>query len=103
MVKHAQTNQTKSDDDIITDAVETLCQLAQKNGVTVDEKTAKEAEQIIRAKWWGDRPYIRIKADTDKRNTAIRAEYARGERVAYLARKYQITRQSIYLIIKDEG
>lgn len=95
-------NKTKIEQDIITDTIATVAELSAKNGGIVDEVVITQADKIIRAKWWGDRPYIRIKADTNQRNEAIRRDHARGERIAYLERKWGLTRQTIYNILKGE-
>lgn len=44
--------------DIITDALKTVKAIVDKNNGVVDENSLAEADKIIRAKWWGDRPYI---------------------------------------------
>ncbi len=91
------------EEDIINDAVNTVAALAEKNGVAISEALRTEAEQIIRAKWWGDRPYIQMKRDFTARDNAIRAEHRRGERIPYLMRKYRLSRPRIYEIINAEA
>ena len=90
------------EEDIINDAVNTVAALAEKNGVAISEALRTEAEQIIRAKWRGDRPYIQMKRDFTVRNNAIRVEYAKGERVPFLMRKYRLSKSAIHLILREK-
>lgn len=63
-----------------------------------------EIERSIRADYGGERVYIpkdgdAARSETSMRNRAIRADWARGERIEYLVRRYQISRRRIYSII----
>lgn len=58
----------------------------------------------IRSDWGGERPYIAVKVEADRRmserNRKIIREFKDGESVPLLARRYGITRQRIWKIIK---
>lgn len=65
-------------------------------GLVIDE---------VRADWAGERPYIAksteaARASMGARNRSIIREFKAGERVPYLARKYGISRQRVWDIIK---
>lgn len=59
----------------------------------------------VRKDWNGERPYISVKIDVDKkmseRNCRMMLEFKNGESVPLLARRYQITRQRVWKIIKE--
>lgn len=59
----------------------------------------------VRQDWGGERPYIAksgedVRRQMSARNRAIIREFKNGERVPYLARKYGVSRQRIWTIIK---
>jgi len=58
----------------------------------------------IRQDWAGERPYIGVKYEVDKviseRNRAIIRAFKDGERVPLLARRYNLSRQRVWKIIK---
>ena len=89
--------------DIITDTLKTISALCDKNEGKLDESVIEKADQAIRAKWWGDRPYIarRPGEGSSERNQAIMRDYQRGERICYLANKYQISRKQVTRIIQS--
>ena len=84
---------------IENDIVADIVGRAVRAGLAPEHANAIERE--ARAHWGGDRPYIahRSGADQSARNNAIRREHARGERVEYLERKYQLSRRRIYAIL----
>lgn len=55
----------------------------------------------VRERWGGDRPFIakRSGEGRSERNRAIRADFQRGERVAFLMRRYHLSRMQIYRIL----
>ena len=88
--------------DIITDALKTVKAIVDKNNGVVDENSLAEADKIIRAKWWGDRPYIAKNAGegSSERNNAIYRDYTiKGERICLLASRYGISRRQVERII----
>ena len=62
---------TVKEEDIVTDVLNTVRSLAEKKGQQLSEEVMGQAEQLIRAKWWGDRPYIKAKSDTAGRDQKI--------------------------------
>lgn len=58
----------------------------------------------IRTDWGGERPYIAVKVEADRRmserNRKIIREFKGGESVPLLSRRYGISRQRIWKIIK---
>jgi Mor family transcriptional regulator len=64
----------------------------------------RQAEAQIRERWGGDRPYIGRRPGQGRsgRNDAIRREHQAGERVPYLARRYQLTERRILQIISEQ-
>lgn len=57
----------------------------------------------VRNDWRGERPYIGAQYESDRRmsarNMQIIRDYKAGERIAFLARKYGISRQRVWKII----
>lgn len=76
------------------------CVLAMAPGLS--EAIAKAADAQVRQVFGGDRVYIPTRAGegTSQRNAAIRRDYARGERVELLVRRYGLSRQRIYAILQ---
>lgn len=60
-----------------------------------------DLKAAVRDRWGGDRPFIARRAGEGRsgRNQAIRADFQRGERVAFLARRYHLHRAQIYRIL----
>lgn len=89
--------------DIITDTLKTVAELCEKNKGVFSESVSEQTEQTIRAKWWGDRPYIARRAGegSSERNQAIMRDYQRGERICYLANKYKISTKQVTRIVKS--
>lgn len=65
----------------------------------------RQAEAQIRERWGGDRPYISRRAGygSSSRNQAIVRDHRNGERVPYLARRYQLTPRRILQILSEAG
>ncbi len=69
------------------------------------DRTPEEIECELRKDYGGERVYIpkdgdREHAEISERNTAIRADWLRGERMELIVRRYRVTRQRIYQIVK---
>lgn len=103
MVKKQQQNEEIDiiEQDIIIDALNVVKNILEKNKGQWTDVEMKQADTIIRAKWNGDRPYIAKNAGegSSERNDAVWREYQRGERVGYLAIKYNMSRRHIERII----
>lgn len=90
-------------DDIITDI---LARVAEALPVKNDaRKFLDQIEADIRRDWGGDRPYISKSGEASeqemtRRNAQIMRDYNSGERPAYLARKYGISRQRVHEILR---
>lgn len=58
----------------------------------------------VRRDWAGERPYIGVRYEADKRmserNRAIIRDYKNGEQVQFLARRYGISIRRIWQIIR---
>lgn len=89
--------------DIIVDALNIVKKIVDKNQGQFTDEHVKQADQIIRAKWNGDRPYIAKLAGegSSERNNAIWREYQRGERVCYLAIKHKLSPRHVERIIQN--
>lgn len=89
--------------DIITDALNIVKSIVEKNNGQLNDEQMKQADTLIRAKWWGDRPYIARQAGEGRseRNDAIFRDYQRGEHICYLSIKYKITKKQIRRIIES--
>lgn len=66
---------------------------------------AHDVERGVRRDWGGERPYIAKEGESGKRERSardeqIRADFRRGEREPYLARKFQISIRRIRQILK---
>lgn len=95
----APTAHPGSEHDIIEDMLSLVVSMAP--GFTAE--LAKRADKQIRDKWAGDRPYIakRSGEGSSQRNSQIKADYLKGERIALLERRYKISRARIWQIIKS--
>jgi hypothetical protein len=85
--------------DIIGDVLRIVLGLAPELSAAV----ARQADAQARATWGGDRPYVATHAadSFSSRNRAIVRDYLAGERIAYLERKYGLSRAHIHRIIKS--
>jgi Mor family transcriptional regulator len=70
----------------------------------LEPEKLRQAEAQFRERWGGDRPYIGRRSGQGRsgRNDAIRREHQAGERVPYLARRYQLTERRILQIISEQ-
>lgn len=71
----------------------------------IDEHVARELEETLRMDFGGERVYVPRDGDKDRdeismRNAAIRRDWQNGERVELLMRRYGLSRQRIYQIVK---
>lgn len=75
------------------------CVLALAPGLS--EAVARLAEAQVRGTFGGDRVYVarRQGEGTSERNAAIRRDFARGERVELLVRRYGVSRTHVYRIL----
>ncbi len=66
---------------------------------------AAEWQASVTRDWGGERPYIGKQAaaavEMSRRDAAICRDWQAGERMGALSRKYQISRQRIYLIVSQ--
>lgn len=81
------------------DFVAYLYRVMVRVGVKV-EMAGQVAEQVT-SEWGGDRAYIakRVGAGRSERNDAIRRDHRRGESIALICRRYQLSRQHVYRIL----
>lgn len=71
-------------------------------------ETAARIAEEVRRDWGGERAYIAKIGDTavleiTRRDIAIRRDYRNGERICFLARRWQLSRRRIYQIIFGES
>lgn len=88
-------------DDFVDDVLALLASLVP--GITAEQCAAAGA--AVRQRWGGDRPYIARRAGEGRsgRNEAIRRDFKRGESVALLSRRHQISRMSVYRVLGLES
>lgn len=86
-------------DDIVQDMLALVLSLAP--GFT--QALADQVEAEVRQRWGGDRPYIarRRGEGNSARNSRIKADYLRGERIGYLSRHYDLSERRILQILKE--
>lgn len=89
--------------DIINDYTSRIAEALAAGNFT-EERAAQIAEEV-RRDWGGERAYIAKAGESAMReltlrDIAIRRDYRNGERICFLARRYGISRQHIYRIIK---
>ena len=84
--------------DIIGDVLRIVISMAPE----FSHALARQVDAQARAAWGGDKPYIAThSADSySSRNQAIIRDYLAGERIAYLERKYGLSRARVWQIIK---
>lgn len=85
-------------DDIVADVLRRVMQMAPQ----LSAEIALSVDRQVRETWGGDRVYVprRAGAGSSERNAAIRRDFARGERTGLLARRYGISRQRVWEIVK---
>lgn len=87
--------------DIISDILDRVA-----DAIGLPDEVRDMIEGGIRQDWRGERPYIAANPDgrmpqaQSARNRAIIRDWRNGERVPLLARKYGISRQRVWQIIK---
>lgn len=92
--------------DIISDYSTRIAE-AMAAGSFTPETAARIAEEV-RRDWGGERAYIAKVGESavlqiTRRDIAIRREYRNGERICFLARRWQLSRRRIYQIIFGES
>jgi Mor family transcriptional regulator len=85
--------------DIIGDVLRIVISMAPE----FSHALARQIDAQARAAWGGDKIYIdKHSADSySSRNAAIVRDYLAGERIAYLERKYGLSRAHIHRILKS--
>lgn len=88
-----------SDNDIIDDILARVISMAPGFSTALARQISAEA----REQWGGDRPYIARKPGqgTSARNEAIKRDYALGERMPLLERRYKLKRSRLWEIINS--
>lgn len=81
-------------------------------GMTGPLGISAETAQMIAAEivtgisrdWRGDRPYIgpaiEARQQQERRNSALLRDWLAGERIPFLARRYQLSTKRVYAILK---
>lgn len=70
--------------------------------VKIHEEKFEALEREMRIEWGGLRPYVpreRGRGEISRRNARIRAEHARGEHVALLARRWGLKIDTVQRIV----
>ena len=86
-------------DDVVQFAFECVMALAPGFSRAVIEA----AERHVRETYGNQEVWIRLRRDLQRRNAQIVREYLAGERVQYLARKYELTERHVLRIVKAKG
>lgn len=63
------------------------------------QRQLDQVAQQMRHLWGGDRPPYIARVDLRRRDDDIRRQHHQGERIPYLARKYQLTERQISRIV----
>lgn len=95
---------TAGDDDVVRDIIARV--LARWHDAPAN--VANEVEQEVRRDWGGDRPYIAKSGQVGEqlrsaRDKQICSEHRRGEREAFLSRRWNISIRRIRQIIRSGG
>lgn len=87
-------------DDFVCDVLSLVLELAP--GITGAQ--AAQVDAALRERWGGDRPYIAKRQGEGRsdRNAAIRRDYQRGESIALLCRRYQVSRVTVWRVLGVE-
>jgi Mor family transcriptional regulator len=87
-------------DDFVCDVLALVLELAP--GITGEQ--AAQVDAALRERWGGDRPYIAKRQGEGRsdRNAAIRRDYQRGESIALLCRRYQVSRVTVWRVLGVE-
>ncbi|MBV5331029.1 hypothetical protein JZU69_01105 [bacterium] len=85
--------------DIISDILSRVISMAPNFSLALAEQIDRETRQM----WGGDRPYISTRkgAGSSSRNDRIKSDYQKGERVALLMRRYDLSASRIREILKE--
>ena len=85
--------------DIISDILSRVISMAPNFSLALAEQIDRETRKM----WGGDRPYISTRkgAGSSSRNDRIKSDYQKGERVALLMRRYDLSASRIREILKD--
>jgi Mor family transcriptional regulator len=88
-------------DDFVSDVMALVQQMAP--GITPEQATAVDA--ALRDRWGGDRPYIAKRHGDGRsdRNAAMRRDHQRGESIALLCRRYQVSRVTVWRVLGLEA
>lgn len=94
-------HQPAVDDDFVCDVLALVQQIA--GNVTPDQ--VAQVDAALRERWGGDRPYIAKRQGEGRsdRNAAIRRDFQRGESVALLVRRYNLSRVTIWRVLGMDG
>ena len=94
--------------EFVSDAAELLIIAMREAGIgpEVCGKVAQQWQDSVVRNWAGDRVYIgsnpaQVQRARTRRDAAIVRDWMAGERLAALSRKYGITRQRAYQIVRD--
>ena len=90
------------ENDVVSDILRLVISMAPAFGIAIEAQAAL-AEKVnaeARDRWGGDRSYIQRVGGRSQRNESIKREHRAGERVPYLARKYQLTERRIIQILE---
>jgi Mor family transcriptional regulator len=97
------------ENDHVAELLRMVIDMAPAFGIALEAqaKLAAKVNGQFRDLWGGDRGYIqkesvRQRIDTRcARNESIRREHRAGERIPYLARKYQISERQVTRVLQD--
>jgi Mor family transcriptional regulator len=93
--------QAAASDDFVCDVLALVADMVPG----LDAESARQVDAALRERWGGDRPYIarRLGDGRSDRNISIRRDYQRGESIALLMRRYQVSRATLYRILGFSG
>lgn len=91
--------QAPAHNDIISDILGRVISMAPNFSLALAEQIDRETRKM----WGGDRPYISTRrgAGSSSRNDRIKSDFQKGERVALLMRRYDLSASRIREILKD--
>jgi len=94
---NGQSSGSGGGDDFVCDVLAMVRDLIP--GFSADQAAA--VDLALRERWGGDRPYIakRHGEGRSDRNAAIRRDHQRGESVALLCRRYQVSRVTVWRVL----
>jgi Mor family transcriptional regulator len=68
----------------------------------LDRESLRPVEREIRARWAGDRAYIRADQSVE-RTLSILRDHAQGDRPAELARRYKVSRRQVQRLVRSSN